>query len=42
MKYAMAEMSVKEVREYLKTNQTIIFPYGGGAAWLSSALEHRH
>jgi len=28
MKYAMAEMSVKEVREYLKTNQTIIFPYG--------------
>ncbi len=28
MKHAMAEMSVKEVREYLKHNQTIIFPYG--------------
>ncbi len=26
--HAMAEMTVKEVREYLKTNQTIIFPYG--------------
>lgn len=28
MKHAMAEMTVKEVREYLKHNQTIIFPYG--------------
>ncbi len=28
MKHAMGEMSVKEVREYLTHNQTIIFPYG--------------
>ena len=26
--HAMGEMTVKEVREYLKTNQTIILPYG--------------
>ncbi len=26
--HAMGEMTVKEVREYLKHNQTIIFPYG--------------
>ncbi len=26
--HAMGEMSVKEVREYLKTNKTIILPYG--------------
>ena len=24
----MGEMTVKEVREYLKSNQTIVFPYG--------------
>ena len=26
--HAMGEMTVKEIREYLKTNQTIILPYG--------------
>lgn len=26
--YAMGEMTVKEIREYLKTNKTIIVPYG--------------
>ena len=26
--HAMGEMTVKEVREYLKTNKTIILPYG--------------
>ena len=26
--HAMGEMTVKEIREYLKTNQTIIVPYG--------------
>lgn len=26
--YKMAEMSLNDVREYLKTNQTIVFPYG--------------
>lgn len=26
--HAMGEMTVKEVREYLKTNKTVIFPYG--------------
>ena len=26
--HAMGEMTVKEIREYLKTNQTIIPPYG--------------
>ncbi len=26
--HAMGEMTVKEVREYLKHNQTVIFPYG--------------
>ncbi|MBE6399602.1 MAG: creatininase family protein [Lentisphaerae bacterium] len=26
--HAMGEMTVKEIREYLKHNQTIIFPYG--------------
>lgn len=28
MKHAMGDMTVKEVRTYLKKNQTIIFPYG--------------
>lgn len=28
MKYAMADMTMDEVREYLKKKQTIIFPYG--------------
>ena len=26
--HAMGEMTVKEIREYLKTNKTIIVPYG--------------
>ena len=26
--YKMAEMSLNDVREYLKSKQTIVFPYG--------------
>jgi len=28
MEHDMGKMTVKEVREYLETNQTVIFPYG--------------